>query len=364
MGFTLDRYLKMLGDADGTDLHVMAGVKPKFRIHGKLVPVDGEETWSDDQVRDYLLPLLDDKRRELFLKRHDLDWAYALPGVARFRVNYFVQQHGMGGVFRLIPHVIRSCKELGVPEVVESYAHLRNGLVLCTGPTGSGKSTTLAALIDYVNRNFHRHIITIEEPIEYVHNSKRSYITQREVGEDAKSFAQALRAATRQDPDVILVGELRDLETIGLAITAAELGSLVFATLHTNSAAKTIDRIIDVFPESQQNQVRTMLSVALKGVIAQLLIPKKDASGRVPVNEILLWSFSLGNMIREGSIYKIVSLIEAGRGEGMQLMDDGIMQRYREGSIDAQHAYLWAQDKKRFEGLVQRARVTGGAGTA
>jgi len=360
VGHELDRYLKMVAENEGTDLHVCAGIRPKIRVHGKLIPINGEPAWPDQQVRDYLLPLLDDRRRELFLKRHDLDWAYALPGVARFRVNYFVQQHGMGGVFRLIPHTIRSCKELGVPEVIESYAHLRNGLVLCTGPTGSGKSTTLAAIVDYINRNFHRHIITIEEPIEYVHVNKRSYITQREVGEDARSFAHALRAATRQDPDVILVGELRDLETISLAITAAELGSLVFATLHTNSAAKTIDRIIDVFPESQQNQVRTMLSVALKGVIAQLLIPTRDGQGRVPVNEILLWSFSLGNMIREGAIYKIVSLIEAGRGDGMQLMDDAIMQRYREGLIDAKHAYLWAQDKKKFEGLLQRERRQGG----
>jgi len=362
VAYPIDRYLRMVGDCDGTDLHVCAGVVPKIRIHGKLVPIDGEPPWPDSQVRDYLLPLLDEKRRELFLKKQDLDWAYALPGVARFRVNYFVQQNGMGGVFRLIPHKIRTCKELGIPEVVESYAHLRNGLVLCTGPTGSGKSTTLAAIIDYINRNFSRHIITIEEPIEYVHTCKRSYISQREVGIDAPSFASALRAATRQDPDVILVGELRDLETIGLAITAAELGSLVFATLHTNSAAKTVDRIIDVFPESQQNQVRTMLSVALRGVVAQLLIPKKDGKGRVPVNEILLWSFSLGNMIREGAIYKIVSLIEAGRGEGMQLMDDAIMQRYREGLIDAYHAYLWAQDKKRFEGLLQRERAARGAG--
>ena len=354
MGFPLDRYLKMLADHDGTDLHISAGTTPKFRIHGKLHPVTGEGAWEHAQVEELLLPLLDDRRRKIFLERHDLDWAYALPGVARFRVNYFVQQHGMGAVFRLIPRTIRTCKELGVPEVIESYAHLRNGLVLCTGPTGSGKSTTLAAIIDYINRSFQKHIITIEEPIEYVHDNKRSYISQREVGEEAESFASALRAATRQDPDVILVGELRDLETIGLAITAAELGALVFATLHTNSAAKTIDRIIDVFPENQQNQVRTMLSVALKGVIAQLLIPTRDGGGRVAVNEILLWSFSLGNMIREGAVYKIVSLIEAGRGEGMQLMDDSIMARYKAGLIDAQHAHLWAFDKKRFEGFLER----------
>ncbi len=354
MGFSLDRYLKMLNDCEGTDLHIAAGTVPKFRIHGKLHPVPGEGPWLHAQVEEMLLPMLDERRRGIFLERRDLDWAYSLAGVARFRVNYFVQHRGMGAVFRLIPRVIRTCKELGVPEVIESYAHLRNGLILCTGPTGSGKSTTLAAIVDYINRNFQKHIITIEEPIEYVHDNKRSFITQREVGEEAESFATALRAATRQDPDVILVGELRDLETIGLAITAAELGALVFATLHTNSAAKTIDRIIDVFPESQQNQVRTMLSVALKGVIAQLLIPTRDGGGRVAVNEILLWSFSLGNMIREGAVYKIVSLIEAGRGEGMQLMDDSIMVRYKAGLIDARSAHLWALDKKRFEGFLER----------
>ncbi len=354
MDYPINRYLNLLKEHDGTDLHVSAGTTPKFRIHGKLYPIEGEEAWSNSKVEDLLYPILDDGRREKFLEKKDLDWAYALPGVARFRVNYFRQLNGMGGVFRLIPREIRSCKELGVPEIVETYAHLRNGLVLCTGPTGSGKSTTLAAVIDYINRNFHRHIITIEEPIEYVHDNKKSYITQREVGEEAESFAKALRSATRQDPDVILVGELRDLETIGLAITAAELGSLVFATLHTNSAAKTVDRIIDVFPESRQNQVRTMLSVALKGVVAQLLIPTKDGNGRVPVNEILLSSFSLGNIIREGTIYKIVSLIESGRGEGMQLMDDSIMVKLKEGIIDAQHAYLWGQEKKRFEPYLQR----------
>lgn len=354
MGFPLDRYLKLLGEHEGSDLHVSAGLTPKFRVHGSLIPVPDEAPWSNAKVEDLLMPMLDDHRRERFLEKMDLDWAYSLPGVARFRVNYFRQQNGMGGVFRLIPHTIRSCKELGVPDVVESYANLRSGLVLCTGPTGSGKSTTLAAIIDYINRNSHRHIITIEEPIEYVHQNKKSYITQREVGEEAESFSSALRAATRQDPDVILVGELRDLETISLAITAAELGSLVFATLHTNSAAKTVDRIIDVFPESRQNQVRTMLSVALKGVVAQLLIPTKDGKGRVPVNEILLSSFSLGNIIREGAIYKIVSLIESGRGRNMQLMDDAILARYKEGRIDAKRAYLWASEKKRFEHLAGR----------
>jgi twitching motility protein PilT len=232
---------------------------------------------------------------------------------------------------------------------------MRNGLVLCTGPTGSGKSTTLAALVDYINRNHSRHIVTIEEPIEFVHVNKRSTITQREVGVDTESFAHALRSVSRQDPDVILVGELRDLETIGLAITAAEMGYLVFATLHTNSAAKTIDRIIDVFPEDQQNQVRTMLSVSLKGIIAQLLIPRKDGKGRSVVNELLFPTISLPNIIREGAIHKIVSLIEGGRGLGMQLMDDSILMRHKEGAIGSDMAYRWAFEKKRFAPLLARS---------
>jgi len=223
-----------------------------------------------------------------------------------------------------------------------------------TGPTGSGKSTTLAAILDHINVNMKRHIVTIEEPIEFVHKNKKSFFTQREVGVDTESFAAALRGASREDPDVVLVGELRDTETIGLAITAAEMGNLVFATLHTNTAAKTVDRIIDVFPEDQQNQIRIMLSVTLKGVCAQLLLPKKDGKGRVPVNEILRGSFGLGNIIREGNIGKIVSVIESGRGEGMQLMDDSILQHYQDGSISGETAYLFAQQKQRFQKIAPK----------
>ncbi len=350
----IDRYLEMVRDYEGSDLHVSSGVPPKIRVHGRLRPLK-QPAMSNAQVEDLLLEALDERRREIFREKNDLDWAYSLPGVGRFRTNYFRQQHGMGGVFRLIPEEILPVEKLGVPPQTERFCELRNGLVLCTGPTGSGKSTTLAALVDYINRNYSKHIITIEEPIEFVHENKRSTITQREVGIDAESFATALRSASRQDADVILVGELRDLETISLALTAAEMGNLVFATLHTNSAAKTIDRIIDVFPEDQQNHVRTMLSVSLKGVIAQLLIPKKDGKGRVAVNELLFWSLPLGNVIREGAIHKIISTIEGGRGQGMQLMDDSILQRYKEGSISAEHAYLWGFDKSRFASLLRTA---------
>ncbi|MFQ5654230.1 MAG: type IV pilus twitching motility protein PilT [Planctomycetota bacterium] len=349
----VNRFLEMVKEHGGSDLHLNSGVPPKIRVHGKLRSLK-QPPMSNAQVEDLLYEVLDERRRQIFREKNDLDWAYALPGVARFRVNYFRQQHGMSGVFRLIPEEIKPVVELGVPQVTERFCELRNGLILCTGPTGSGKSTTLAALVDFINRNSARHIITIEEPIEFVHENKRSTVTQREVGIDTDSFAQALRSASRQDPDVILVGELRDLETIGLAITAAEMGNLVFATLHTNSAAKTVDRIIDVFPEDQQNQIRTMLSVSLKGVIAQLLIPRKDSRGRVAVNELLFGSLSLSNIIREGAVHKIVSQIEGGRGQGMQLMDDSILARYREGAISAEHAFLWAFDKNRFRKLVRR----------
>jgi len=298
--------------------------------------------------------ILTDRCREIYSERNDVDFAYEITGLARFRVSAFLTRTGPGVVFRYIPQEILSLDELRVPDVILEYTELNSGLILVTGPTGSGKSTTLASLFDYINTNQKKHIVTIEEPIEFVHKNKESFFTQREIGVDAPSFSQALRAATRQDPDIILVGELRDPETIALAITAAEMGFLVFATLHTNSAAKTVDRIIDVFPEDQQNQVRTMLSVTLKGVCAQLLLPAIDGKGRVPVNEILMGSFGLGNIIREGSVSKIVSLIESGGGEGMQKMDDAILKRYKDSEISGDTAYLFASQKQRFEKLREK----------
>ena len=295
--------------------------------------------------------ILSERSRKIYAERNDVDFAYEIKGLARFRVSAFVTRTGPGIVFRYIPQEILPLEKLRVPDVILRYTKLNSGLILMTGPTGSGKSTTLASLFDYINTNLKKHIITIEEPIEFVHQNKESFFTQREIGVDSPTFGQALRAATRQDPDVILVGELRDPETIALAITAAEMGFLVFATLHTNSAAKTVDRIIDVFPEDQQNQVRTMLSVTLKGVCAQLLLPAIDGKGRVPVNEILMGSFGLGNIIREGNVSKIVSLIESGGGEGMQKMDDAILKRYKDSEISGETAYLFASQKQRFEHL-------------
>ena len=290
------------------------GLPDKVRVHGKLNAIS-EEPLEKEALAGLIDEILTERSRKIYAERNDVDFAYEIEGMARFRVSAFVTRTGPGIVFRYIPQEILPLEKLRVPDIILRYTKLNSGLVLVTGPTGSGKSTTLDSLFDYINTNQKKHIITIEEPIEFVHQNKKSFFTQREIGVDSPTFGQALRAATRQDPDVILVGELRDPETIALAITAAEMGFLVFATLHTNSAAKTVDRIIDVFPEDQQNQVRTMLSVTLKGVCAQLLLPARGGKGRVPVNEILMGSFGLGNIIREGNVSKIISLIESGNVE-------------------------------------------------
>ncbi len=350
----IDKFFRKLREMDGSDLHVLSGQPPKFRIHGQLEPLNMPPL-QNAEVEQLLFEILDDRKRKIYREKMDLDFAYEVPDCARVRCNYMRHQHGMGAVFRLIPQKIKSLEELSVPDVVYKFAHLKSGLVLVTGPTGSGKSTTLAAVIDYMNRTQARHIVTIEDPIEYTHENKKSVITQREIGSDSESFAAARNAAMREDPDIILVGEMRDLETIGLAITAAEMGNIVFATLHTNSAAKTIDRIIYVFPEDQQEQIRTMLSVSLQGICAQLLCRRADGQGRYPVNEVLIGSPALSNIIREGAVHKIVTYIEGGRGEGMQLMDDAIMGRLKRGEITPQEAYMKALDKSRFESIYAAA---------
>jgi twitching motility protein PilT len=346
----IDKMFRALKEQGGSDLHLQAGQPPKFRIHGRLEPLN-MPALSNAEAEKLLLEILDERKKKRFLQRMDLDFAYEVPGVARFRCNFLRQHNGIGAVFRIIPTKIKTLEDLDVPLVLKKFCELRAGLVLVTGPTGSGKSTTLAAMIDYINTNWSRHIITIEDPIEFVHENKLSVLTQREVGNDTESFARGLKAAAREDPDVILVGEMRDLETISLAITCAEMGNLVFGTLHTNSAAKTIDRIIDVFPEEQQEQIRTMLSVSLQGVCAQLLMRKVDGQGRVAVNEVLIGSSALSAIIREGAVHKIVTYIEGNRGEGMQLMDDSITQRLKAGLCTPNEAYMKALDKSRFEHL-------------
>jgi twitching motility protein PilT len=341
-----------LKDNGGSDLHLAAGMVPHLRLHGVVKPIQGWQPFTDESLREHLLELTTEEQWRYFSKNLDLDFAYALPGVARFRANYFNQERGAGAVFRIIPEKIRTLEELKAPAALAGLADLEQGLVLVTGPTGSGKSTTLAAIIDLINTKHAKHIITIEDPVEFVHQNKKCTLSQREVGNDTKSFAAALRSAIRQDPGVILVGELRDMETISLAITAAEMGVLVFGTLHTNNAAKTIDRVIDAFPTDQQQQVRTMLSESLAAVVSQLLLRTPDGRGRMAVHEILLKTAGLPNVIREGNTPMIHSIIQSGKAQGMQAMDDVLFALAREGKISAEDAFHKATNKARFEPLV------------
>jgi twitching motility protein PilT len=349
----LDQLLRQLKDQGGSDLHLAAGLAPRIRVSGHLVPVDGWEPLSDDELRALMREVADDDTWAEY-EAHDADFAYGLAGVARFRANYFVQERGAGAVFRIIPEKILTLEDLRLPPAIETLCHLRSGLVLVTGPTGSGKSTTLAAIIDRINTTYARHVVTIEDPIEFVQPPKQSTFSQREVGRHTASFAGALRAAIRQNPDIILVGEMRDRETIALAITAAEMGVLVFGTLHTNSAAKTIDRLIDAFPANEQEQIRISLSESVAGIVSQLLLRTADGKGRVAVNEILLRTSALPNVIREGNTPMLVSIIQGGRSLGMQSMDDALFAVAKAGEVLARDAYMKAQDKQRFEPLVAR----------
>jgi twitching motility protein PilT len=292
--------------------------------------------------------LLDDRHRRIFEREGETDLAYEVEGAGRFRVNVFNHHGGLGAVFRIIPQKIPTLEELQLPAEVERFSRLPAGLVLVTGPTGSGKSSTLAALLDVINTSYDRHVVTIEDPIEFVHADRRSTFTQREVGRDTESVAAALRSAARQDPDLILVGEMRDRETIHLALTLAEMGMLVFSTLHTNSAGRTIDRIVEVFPEDRQTQIRAMLAGSLQGVLSQLLCRSLDGEGRVPATELLFTSTALRSVIREGAAYKIESMLQGGRSEGMHRMDDSLFQLARGGTIAGEEAYRKAQDKSRF----------------
>lgn len=349
----IDAFFKYMMENDASDLHLSAGCKPKIRKHGELEEIKYHEL-TNDILEVLLFEIISDEQREKFLQKKDLDFAYEIPNVARFRANYFYQKRGLGAVFRIIPSKILSVEELNLPETVLKFTRLSRGLVLVTGPTGSGKSTTLAAMIDYININRKEHILTIEDPVEFVHKNKNCLVNQREVLTHTGSFSTALRAALREDPDVILVGEMRDLETIELAITAAETGHLVFGTLHTNSAAKTVDRIIDAFPSDRQAQIRTMLSESLKGVISQQLLKRADKPGRVASVEILYVNSAVANLIREGKTFQIPSMIQTGKGDGMQLMDQSIMDYLMKKVISPDEAYLKANDKKAFERFLNK----------
>jgi twitching motility protein PilT len=343
----IDQFFEVLINAGASDLHLGEGQAPKIRRHGEILPIRNEVLTHDEMA--YMMSEISGPDRwDRFIQQGDLDLAYEMDEHSRFRCNFLKQSNGLGCVFRLIPTKISTLEQLGIPPIVKEFGHLRGGLVLVTGPTGSGKSTTLAAMLDYININFSRHIITIEEPIEFVHSNKRCIITQREVPEHSSTFPQGLKAALREDADIVLVGEMRDLETIQLALTAAETGLLVFGTLHTNNARKTVDRMIDVFPSDQQAQVRTMLANSLRGVVAQLLLKRMDGGGRLAVNEILVVNSAAAAIIREGATQKLQDVIIGGKGQGMQFMDDAIWNVMQQGIVSPNEAYMKAIDKNRF----------------
>ena len=349
MADSVDDLLRVLIEREGSDLHLLQGLPPKARIHGVLEPLS--ETEPD--VAALVLPMMDDRHRAIFNQSGEVDLAHDVADAARFRVNVFRHHGGIGAVFRTIPSQIPTLEELNIPTEVERFTRFRSGLVLITGPTGSGKSSTLAALLDLINQREKKHVVTIEDPIEFVHIDKKSTFTQREIGRDTHSFADALRSAARQDPDLILVGEMRDRRTIRLALTLSEMGMLVFSTLHTNSAGRTIDRIVEVFAEEQQHQVRAMLAESLCGVLSQLLCRRVDGDGRIPATELLFTSTALKSVVREGAAYKIESMLQAGRAEGMHRMDDSLYELACEGVIAGEEAYRKATDRSRFERLIE-----------
>ncbi|ODS33264.1 MAG: twiching motility protein PilT [Candidatus Scalindua rubra] len=328
----ISEILTFAKDQGASDLHISSGEPPIVRIHGDIQKVDMPSLPKDD-VHTMLYDILNDQQRKIFEEKKEIDFALDLKGIARYRVNAFYQSKGEAIVFRTIPTKVMTLEELGLPMILADLTKKTKGLVLVTGPTGSGKSTTLAAMMDYVNQNEKAHILTIEDPIEFVYEPKQSLINQRELGTNTHSFANALRSALREDPDVILVGEMRDLETISLAMTAAETGHLVFGTLHTSSAAKTVDRVIDVFPPEQQNQIRTMFSESIIAVITQNLLKKKDGKGRVAALEIMIGTPAVRNLIREGKIAQIPGIMQTGKQFGMQTMDATLVDMFKKGIV-------------------------------
>jgi twitching motility protein PilT len=352
----IDKLLVFMFENKGSDLHVSTGAPPMFRKDGEMQPIPGYQPMAADAVQRVLLPIVPPRNRDEFNKGHDTDFAYELGGISRFRANLFVDLKGMGGVFRVIPTKILTVEDLRLPKELLSLCHLAKGLVVVTGPTGSGKSTTLAAMIDYINRNRTDHIITIEDPVEFVHPNKKCLINQRQVGEHTHSFKRALKAALREDPDIVLLGEMRDLETIAIALETAETGHLVFGTLHTSSAPSTVDRIIDQFPAEQQNQIRTMLAGSLKGVIAQMLC-KKIGGGRVAALEVMFGLPAIANLIREGKIFQIPSIMQTGRKIGMCMMNDSLFKHVKDGLVAPEEALSKANDKAGLLTLFQQANI-------
>jgi len=343
----IDAFFKLMNEQGASDLHLIAGSQPILRVHGEMERVK-YKALENDELKAMLYEIAPENKIKVFEETGDVDFAYEIPGLARYRANYFQQKWGVGAVFREIPSTILTAEQLGLPKVVTKLSMLHKGMVLVTGPTGSGKSTTLAAMMDYVNKNKKSHIITVEDPVEFVHKSQGCIVNHREVGVHTKGFKSALRGALREDPDIILVGEMRDLETIELALEAASTGHLVFGTLHTQSAAKTIDRVIDVFPAHQQSQIRTTLSESLKGVVAQNLFKRIDKKGRMAVLEILVVTPAVSNLIREGKTFQIPSAIQTGKKYGMQSLDDAILEALEAKKISPEDAYDKAIVKERF----------------
>lgn len=352
----IDALFTRMVELGASDLHMSSRTQPQFRLHGDIVPISECAVIEPDQMRQILKEIAPEAAWKEFEKNNDLDFAYYLPGVARFRVNFFMDNRGPGAVFRQIPEEILTCEQLNLPPAVRELCFLSKGLVVVTGPTGSGKSTTLAAMIDHINKNRADHILTIEDPIEFVHKDHKCLINQREVGSHTASFKRALKAALREDPDIVLVGEMRDLETIEIAIETAETGHLVFGTLHTTTAASTVDRIIDQFPADRQSQIRTMLSSSLKGVVAQTLC-KKQGGGRVAALEVLLVNSAVSSLIREGKTHQIVSSMQMGGKAGMRLLNDSLAQLVKEGTVAPEEAYIKAVDKDGLVSAIQAAGV-------
>jgi twitching motility protein PilT len=346
-------------DRRASDLHITAGAPPTVRVRGRLVPMEGFPVLTPNDTREIVYSILSEGQRQKFENNWQLDFAYQIPGRARFRVNAYMQRSAVGAAFRLIPFDVVPLERLGLPPAVAEFANRPRGLVLVTGPTGSGKSTTLASLIDVINASREEHIMTVEDPIEFLHQHKKCIVNQRELGSDAISFAEALKGALRQDPDVILVGEMRDMETIGTAITAAETGHLVFATLHTQDTPQTIDRIIDVFPAEQQGQVRAQLAVALQGIMTQMLLPTADGAGRCVAAEVLVPTPAVRNLIRESKTHQIYSVLQTGASHGMQTMDASLAQLVRSGKVNRQLAESRSHAPEEFRRLIAGA---GGGG--
>ncbi len=343
----IDAFFKLMNDEGASDLHMVSEQQPVLRIRGEMERVKFKKL-SNDELRAMLYEICPEEKIKAFEETGDIDFGYEIPGLARYRCNFFQQKYGVGAVFREIPSEIMTCEQLGLPKVIARLAHLPKGLVLVTGPTGSGKSTTLAAIVDEANKHRKHHILTIEDPIEFVHTSQKCVINHREVGTHTKSFSAALRGALREDPDVIMVGELRDLETISLAMEAAMTGHLVFGTLHTLNAMKTVDRIIEIFPANQQGQIRSTLADALKAVVSQTLFKRVDVKGRCAALEILIATPAVRNLIREGKTYQILSTMQTGKKYGMQTLDDAILAYLERKMISADDAYSNCVEKANF----------------